>query len=108
LYTYESGSDITVGDSEVRNLPESLGPNDALEGAIVVDASRTAGVWLRGNKELRMGFQSTDRCVCASWNKTSDIDIEKWKNIFANFLVLHKTEEGENSVNLGLFLFVCI
>jgi hypothetical protein len=48
----ESGSDITVEDSEVRNLPESLGPNDALKGAIVVNASSTAGVWLRGNKEL--------------------------------------------------------
>jgi hypothetical protein len=55
-----------------------------------------------------MDFQSTDRCVRASWKTSSDIDIEKRKNIFANFLVLYNTEEGENSVNLGLFLFVCI
>jgi len=48
----ESGSDITVEDSEVRNLPPSLGPNAALEGAIVVNTSGTAGVWLRGNNEL--------------------------------------------------------
>jgi hypothetical protein len=44
----ESGTDITIEDAEIRDLPTNMGPNDC-KGGIVVNTSTTSGVWLRSN-----------------------------------------------------------
>ena len=44
----QSGTDITIENAEIRDLPANMGPN-ACKGGVVVNTSTTAGIWLRLN-----------------------------------------------------------